>query len=386
MVPTIGREDTSGVPMVPRPVPPRPPRTLGFAPTGGAIAATGEGESAMRVMMTGGTGFAGSHTVRRFVEAGHGVRLLVRDADKVRRVFDPQGIAIPEKDVIVGDIIDEASVDRAMEGCDAVFHGAALVDMRRKMATKVLETNARGVELVVGGAVRRGLPSIVYVSSSSIFFRPGSGPIHLEMPIQPGTTAYARSKAEAELVIRRLQDEGAPIRASYPTGIVGPDDPGLSDANEAVYIFFKQTGITTSSGYQIVDVRDLAEVHLRQLELPDGSARHLAAGPMLDWHETYRILDEITGTRLWRFPCPGPALRALGSVGDFLKRWIYDFQFPLTRDAMEYATQWPGASGDETARELDVTFRSARETYTDLVRWLYEAGHLKARHVGKLAR
>ena len=339
----------------------------------------------MRVMMTGGTGFAGSHTVRRFVEAGHEVRLLVRDAEKVRRVFDPQGVAIPEKDVIVGDITDADAIERAMAGCDAVFHGAALVDMRRKMAAKVLETNARGVELVVGGAVRRGLPSIVYISSSSIFFEPGSGPIHLDMPIQPGTTAYARSKADAEHVIRRYQEAGAPIRASYPTGIVGPDDPGLSDANEAVYIFFKQTGITTSSGYQIVDVRDLAEVHLRLLEQPEGPARALAAGPMLDWHETYRILDEITGTRLLRFPMPGAPLRLLGSLGDQVKRWIYDFQFPLTRDAMEYATQWPGASGDETTRALGVPFRSARETYTDTVRWLYEAGHLDARHVGLLA-
>jgi len=340
----------------------------------------------MRVMMTGGTGFVGSHTVRRFVEAGHEVRLLVRDADKVRRVFDPVGIAIPEKDVIVGDIVDENSVSRAMEGCDAVYHGAALVDMRRKMAQRVLDTNAAGVRLVVGGAVRRGLPSIVYVSSTSVFFRPGSEPIHLDMPVQAGTTAYAQSKGQGEHEIRRLQDEGAPIRASYPTGIVGPDDPGLSDANEAVYIFFKQTGITTSSGYQIVDVRDLAEVHLRQLELPEGPARHIAAGPMLDWHATYRVLDEVTGTRLFRFPFPGGPLRSLGSVGDFIKRYVYDFQFPLTRDAMEYATQWPGASGAETTRELGVEFRSATETYRDTVRWMYEAGHLKARHVGKLAQ
>ena len=77
--------------------------------------------------------------------------------------------------------------------------------------------------------------------------------------------------------------------------------------------------------------------------------------------------------------------RLLGSLGDQVKRWIYDFQFPLTRDAMEYATQWPGASGDETTRALGVPFRSARETYTDTVRWLYEAGHLDARHVGLLA-
>ncbi|MCA9506059.1 MAG: NAD-dependent epimerase/dehydratase family protein [Spirochaetaceae bacterium] len=335
-------------------------------------------------MMTGGTGFAGSHTVRRYLEAGHSVRLLVRDREKVRRVFDPQGMAIPERDVIVGDITDAGSVERAMEGCDAVFHGAALVEMKRKLAQKVLDTNRRGVELVVGGAVKRGLPSIVYVSSASVFFEPGCPPLHLDMPIAKGTTAYAQSKSQAEHAIRALQEEGAPIRVSYPTGIVGPDDPGLSDANQAVYTFFKQTGVTTSSGFQIVDVRDLAELHLRLLELEDGAARYMAAGPMLSWAETYRVLDEVTGKWLFRFPMPGFAFRALGHVGDWIKH-VWDFSFPLTRDAMEYATRWPGASGERTTRELGVHFRSAHETYADTVRWLYEAGHLRARHVGRLA-
>lgn len=338
-------------------------------------------------MMTGGTGFAGSHTVRRFIAAGHSVRLLVRSREKVREIYDPLGIGIPEQDVILGDITDAESVERATQGCDAVYHGAAFVSMRRSDARKVIETNARGVELVVGGAVRRGLPSIVYVSSSSIFFRPGCGPIHLDMPIAEGSTAYARSKAQSEHQIRRLQEEdGAPIRVSYPTAIVGPDDPGLSDANEAVYIFFKQAGVTTSSGYQIVDVRDLAELHLKLLELPEGPARYPAAGPFLGWHETYRVLDEITGTRLLRFPMPGPAFRALGILGDWVKRWIYDFQFPLTRDAMEYATQWPGVRGEQTTRELGVEFRSARETYADTVRWMYDAGYLEKKHVGLLAQ
>jgi len=75
----------------------------------------------------------------------------------------------------------------------------------------------------------------------------------------------------------------------------------------------------------------------------------------------------------------------LGSLGDLFKRYIYDFRFPLTRDAMEYATQWPGANGEPAANELGITYRSARETYADTVRWMYDAGHLKARHVGKLA-
>jgi dihydroflavonol-4-reductase len=338
----------------------------------------------MRVMVTGGTGFAGSHSVRAFVSAGHSVRLLVRNPAKVRRVFDAHDIGIPEADVIAGDITDESSVERAMAGCDAVFHGAALVEMKRKMAAKVLATNRRGVELVVGGAVKRGLPSIVYVSSMSVFFVPGCGPLDLDMPIAEGHTAYAKSKSEAEHVIRRMQDEGAPIRVSYPTGIVGPDDPGLSEANQAVYTFLKQTGVNTSSGFQIVDVRDLAALHAKLLELPGSAHRYAAAGPMHTWPDTYRILDDVTGKWIWRFPVPGPLFRALGTVGDWIKH-VYDFSFPLSRDAMEFATRWPGASGERTTRELGIRFRTAHETYADTLRWLYTSGHLTARHVGKLA-
>jgi len=271
-----------------------------------------------------------------------------------------------------------------MEGCDAVFHGAALVEMKRSMANRVLETNRRGVELVVGGAYRRGLPSIVYISSISVFFEPDRGPLHVDMPIAEGTTAYAKSKSQGEREVRRMQDEGAPIRVSYPTGIVGPDDPGLSDANQAIYIFLKQTGVNTSGGFQIVDVRDLAELHLVLLEQPEGSSRYAAAGPMLSWPETYRVLDELTGKWTRRFPIPGPLFRALGSVGDLIKP-IYDFSFPLTRDAMEFATRWPGCSGDRTTQELGVSFRDAKETYRDTLRWMYEAGHLREKHVGKIA-
>ena len=204
------------------------------------------------------------------------------------------------------------------------------------------------------------------------------------MPIAAGTTAYAKSKSQAEHEVRRMQAEGAPIRVSYPTGIVGPEDPGLSDANQAIYTFLSQTGVNTSSGFQIVDVRDLAELHLRLLEQPEGSSRYAAAGPMLSWPETYQVLDKLTGKWTRRFPIPGPLFRALGSVGDRIKG-VYDFSFPLTRDAMEFATRWPGCSGEQTTREIGISFREASETYRDTIRWMYEVGHLTSKQVGKIA-
>jgi nucleoside-diphosphate-sugar epimerase len=338
----------------------------------------------MRVMVTGGTGFTGSHSVRRFLEAGHRVRLLVRDREKVRRVFDPFEIGFDDTDVVVGDVTDEASVERAMEGCDAVFHSAALVDMRRSMARRVLETNALGVQRVVGGAHRRGLPSIVYVSSASVFFTPGCGPIRPGMPIAEATTAYGRSKAQAERDVVRMQAEGGSIRVSYPVGIVGPHDPGMSDANHALLTFLTQMGVNTSSGFQTVDVRDLAEMHLALLEREEGPCGYVAAGPMLSWPETYGVLESVTGQPIRRISIPGPLFRAMGTVGDLVKR-VRDFSFPLTRDAMEYATQWPGCSADDTTRELGIGFRDARTSFADTLRWMMEAGHLEPRQVGRIA-
>jgi nucleoside-diphosphate-sugar epimerase len=336
----------------------------------------------VKVLVTGGTGFTGSHTVRALVAAGHEVRLLVRDARKVPRVFEPNGLGL--SDLVVGDMTDPPAVEKALAGCDGVVHSAALVDLRRASARLVEDTNARGVELVVGGAARRGLPRIVYVSSLSVFFVPGGPPVSPELPIAHATTAYARSKAQAEVYVRQLQARGASVRISYPAGIVGPDDPGMSDANHAVYSWFKDTGIVTSSGFQPVDVRDVAALHVRLLELPAGAHRYAAAAEMLPWSETYALLDRITGGRVRRLAVPGWLMRAAGSVGDVVKR-VCDFNFPLTRDSMEFATQWPGADTARTTRELGVAFRPIEETYRDTLAWMYRAGHLTAAHVGRLA-
>ncbi len=337
----------------------------------------------MRVMVTGGTGFAGSHTVRALVAAGHEVRLLVRDREKVKRVFAGDGFM--PSDLVAGDVADEAAVADALRGCDGVVHAAALVDLRRAMAQRVLESNAAGVERVIVGAAKRGLPSIVYVSSMSVFFAPGGPPLTPESPIVESTTAYGRSKVEAERVVRRLQESGAPIRISYPAGILGPDDPSMTDGNRALWAWIAQMSVDTDGGFQPVDVRDVAALHVKLLELPAGPHRYAAASPMLSWAENYATIERVTGRSLHRrIAVSGANLRRLGRAGDFVKQFV-DFAFPLTFDAMLYATQWPGVDASRTTRELGLAFRGAEATYADAIRWMYRAGHLPAKRVGRLA-
>lgn len=336
----------------------------------------------MRVLVTGGTGFVGSHTVRSLVRAGHDVRLLARDSEKVRRVFGPEDV--PIHDIVLGDVVDEEVVEKALDGCDAVVHAAALVGLKRSQARKVLETNRLAVERVVGGAHRRGFSSIVYVSSLSALGRPGGDPITVDSPVGEADSAYAKSKADAEHYVRRLRLEGAPIKTSYPPGVVGPDDPGLSGANHAIRAFLKDTMVNTSSGFCAVDVRDLAEVHARLVDPETPPGRYLIPGQYLPWPETIEMMDRVTGRRVNRITIPGPILRFLGRIGDLVKS-VYDFDFPLTHESMAFASGWPGAEMSPEMRALDMDFRPLRETYEDTVRWLYRAGHLTAAQAGRMA-
>ncbi|HEY2427355.1 MAG TPA: SDR family NAD(P)-dependent oxidoreductase, partial [Acidimicrobiales bacterium] len=174
----------------------------------------------MRVMVTGGTGFVGAHTVKALVDAGHSVRLLVRTPAKIDEVLKPLGVNAP--DYVVGDMTDEASVEAAMEGCDGALHAAAVVALDQRRAAAVLEANPRGAEVVLGAAVRRGLDPIVHVSSVSALFAPGVEVIHADLPPTRWGSGYGRSKAKAEEVARRLQEAGAPVVITYPGAVLGP--------------------------------------------------------------------------------------------------------------------------------------------------------------------
>lgn len=337
----------------------------------------------MRILLTGATGFIGSHAAEALIAAGHELRLLVRDVEKMRRSLEPRGVRID--DFVVGDITDEAAVDKALEDCMAVVHTAAVVSIEASRAQQVLGTNSLGVRNVVGRAVERGIDRIVYLSSQGALFTPGGPPIHDESQLAEAESAYGRSKTDAELFIRDLAERGAPIRCIYPPAVIGPEDPGLSEGNHTIRAFLKDTMIVTSSGFSTVDVRDLAQVILAAVDATGGGGRYVVAGDMVSWRDYVARMDRVTGTRVRRLVIPGRLLRALGRVGDVVKR-AYPFDFPLTGEAMEFATQWPGAIDSPAVQAIGLRYRDPDETLADTVRWLHREGHVTARQAGQLAR
>ena len=340
----------------------------------------------MRVLVTGATGFVGSHTVSALHAAGHQVTLFARSVERARAMLEARGLAVADFSLVRGDILDLGAVRAALTGCDAVVHAAAVVGIDGAKAARARETNERGARHVLGAAAERGLDPIVHVSSISALFHPG-GPVLLtpQSPVAPATSPYAASKAACERYARELQAGGAPVVCVYPGGILGPEDPSGSEAMRGAILWRRLTMVRLDSGYLLVDVRDIADVIAATLVPGRGPRRYLAGHHYVPWTELCDLVAAVTGRRVHRLPMTAPVLCRLGRGGDLVRK-VIPFNFPLSREAMEAASMMVPMDDQETVDDLGIAFRPARETLRDAYQWLYDSGRLPARLVPALAR
>lgn len=336
----------------------------------------------MKVLVTGGTGFVGSHTAKALKEAGHHVRLLVRSESKAKSVFKNLGIEVDE--IMIGDVTDKDAVASAVESCDAVIHSAAMVSTAKKDADQVYETNVGGTKLVIGCSMAAGIKKIIYVSSVSALFNANDTVMNENSPVCIAQNAYGRSKVSCENYARDLQSQGAPIVITYPAGVVGMADPGLSDPHFGLKMFVGQFTFTSSTGMQFVNARDIANAHVAILDRIEGPDRFMLGGHFYSWNELLNITRKVTGRKLFYVHIPGKALRFLGRCADVVIK-LTGKEFPFTGEGMTYASQWVYADSSKIENELGLEFTCREETLAEAIRWLYENGHLSAKKAGKLA-
>lgn len=335
----------------------------------------------MLVCVTGGTGFVGAHSVAAVLRLGARVRLLARDPAAVDRALRPLGVDPSTVEVVLGDITDEAAVAQAVDGADAVLHAASVYSFDSRRHSEMRRVNVCGTEVALRAAARAGADPIVHVSTVGAMFPATGGVISAGSPVGSPREPYLASKAGAESVARRMQEEGAPVVISYPPALLGPHDPHPGDQNARLRNELRGLmPLWPLGGFPVGDVRDTAALHASLLASPAGlRARHFGPHHYLTTHQYVDTVRTVTGRTLPSAFLPAPAMLPFGRVTGLLQRF-WPWHIPA-----EYGAVYVCACAtrvDANASTYGIGARPAVDTMADTTRWLHAAGHITARQAG----
>ena len=323
----------------------------------------------MRVAVTGGAGYLGAHTTRALLADGHHVRLLVHPAESVAAVLPLFGADADRVEVLRGDIRDPAVVGALLSGCDAVLHAAGVVGTDNRREKLMWEVNTAATATLLTRAALLGLDPIVHVASYSALFPPPDGVIGPDSPTAPGRSAYGRTKAAADRVARALQDAGAPVVITYPSSVVGPGLGGMQGVTATGWAPMVAAGVAPRlrGGMQMIDVRDVADVHAAAMRPGRGPRRYLCGGELIEFNELIDILESASGRRIIRLPLAPSIFRGAGRIADALGTLV-PLSAGLSYEAAWLLTAATPTDDSRTLSELGLTWRPARAALAASVR------------------
>ena len=327
----------------------------------------------MQVLVTGGTGFVGSHVAAVLLGAGHGVRVLTRRPEVLGSVMAAHDVTVD--DVAVGDMADPAAVAAALDGCDAVVHAAAQIGVSGGTDSSP-EANVEGVRQVVGQAVDRGCDPILYTSSSAVHLPTDADVIRPDTPLAEPLSVYGRSKVEGERLVQAWQAEGAPIATFVLGGVYGPDSPHTEASAGALLSVLTSMSVETDGGVTIIDVRDVAAALTAALAPGRGPHRYLAGGTFLTWAEYGELLGRVTGRELHHHRMSAEEMIAMGRDLDRRREEGHQIDVPLSEESAVIMTAGRPTDDRVTWDDLGVRPRPVEETLRDAVRSLIDQGHL----------
>jgi nucleoside-diphosphate-sugar epimerase len=336
------------------------------------------------VVVTGGTGYLGSHAIAALVGAGHRIRVLARSPDRVPAALAPLGVG--EVETVTGDVTDPVGVERALDEADAVLHAASVFSMDPRKADEMRSVNVRGTDVVLGTAHRLGLDPIVYVSSELALLPPADGEVLTpDSPVKQPSWPYCRSKAESELVARRYQEQGAPVVSVMPVALWGPHDPHFGEGvTLATNVLKKRYPMVMPGGMHIADVRDAAAALSAVMTTGRGPRSYMVAGRYISMPDLIHALAELSGRRIRFATLPAWFLSAFGRVADVVQRRVKT-RLPWDGEGIWVMNCAARCDDSKTRSELGLEPRPLPETFADTVRWLVEVGRLTRSEAGRLA-
>jgi dihydroflavonol-4-reductase len=319
------------------------------------------------VLVTGATGFIGSHVARLLAERGDDLRLGVEHGSP--------DAAIADLDVerVRLEVRNRRSVRRALAGIERVFHCAGVTSVRPQDAERLFDVNVGGTKLVMQECLRAEVERVVYTSSAAALGPAGDGKTADETQLFTAGRLgipYVNSVHEAEVEALRVAAQGLPLVCVNPAVCFGAGDHLLSSTRLVRSFLLGRVPVYTEGAVNVVDVRDVAAGHLLADARGGVGERYLLGARNFTFDRLFADLGRLSGVdppvKLPR----GVAARAatvLGTSG----RW------PLTPAEVRAASQSWTYRSTKASRELGWRSRPHEETLEATVAWHLEREHAR---------
>ncbi len=323
----------------------------------------------MKAFVTGATGFLGSHVARALAAQGAELRLLVRASSDLRNIADLNA------EQALGDLRDPASIEKALSGCEVVFHVAADYRLWVRDPQEMYRSNVEGTRALLKAARKQGVRRVVYTSSvATMGFGPNGHAAELRSAwtgegARPhtGTVAnedspvaladmighYKRSKFMAEQVAFEVAKSGVDVVIVNPTTPMGERDVKPTPTGRIVLDFLKRKfPAYVETGLNLVDVTECARGHIQALEKGKSGERYILGGESLTLKQILDRLGAITGLKSPTVKLPYVFALATGVVDEMVTGRLLGREPRATIDAVRMGRKMMFVSSAKAEREL----------------------------------
>ncbi|BAW80468.1 hopanoid-associated sugar epimerase [Candidatus Nitrosoglobus terrae] len=327
----------------------------------------------MTSFVTGATGFVGSAIVKQLLDRGETVRVLVRPNSNRRNL---EGLPI---EIFEGDLRDQKSLEKALHGCQALFHVAADYRLWAANPQDLYDSNVQGSKNVMLAAAEAGVNRIVYTSSVAtlgLYTDGTSADENTPSSLDTMIGHYKRSKFLAEKTVKDLIPSlGLNIVIVNPSTPIGPRDIKPTPTGKMITMAASgKMPAYVDTGLNIVHVDDVASGHLLAFEKGETGERYILGGENLTLREILEIIAHLTQRRPPKIRLPHYAILPIAYLIQGWAQFTKGKEPMTTVDGIRMAKKLMFFSSKKAEQALGYQFRPAREAISDAIIW-FQANH-----------
>jgi dihydroflavonol-4-reductase len=327
----------------------------------------------VRVFITGATGFVGGHVARSYAAEGASLRLLTRQTSRLDSLADIGA------EMVTGDLREPEKLRSALVGCDALVHVAADYRLWVRDPDQMYAANVSGTRELLKLACEVGVQRVVYTSSvATMGFKSDGTIVDEESPVSLGEMIghYKRSKFLGELEAIKAAKAGQHVMILNPTTPIGPGDSKPTPTGRIIVDFLNRNfPAYVDTGLNLVDVAEVARMHVVALERGTPGERYILGGENLTLKQILDRMSAITGL-------PSPTMKVPHAVAMAFAFFDENFTGKLrgkepraTVEAVRMGKKMMFASSSKAERELGFQVVPIYNALRAAIEWFVTHGY-----------